>query len=127
MVNQDGVRRTALDLLGQSDRPVAEVIRTWPELGTLDPYVVEQLATEARYYGYLARQEADIRAFRRDEGLVLPADLEPGEIGGLSTEIRSLLRGRRPATLGAASRLPGMTPAGLTALLGHVRRRSTSA
>jgi tRNA uridine 5-carboxymethylaminomethyl modification enzyme len=88
----------------------------------LRPETVEQLETEARYRGYLDRQDADIRAFRRDEALCLPADLDYGAIGSLSIEVRVKLTATRPATLGAAARISGVTPAALTALLRHVRR-----
>jgi tRNA uridine 5-carboxymethylaminomethyl modification enzyme len=85
--------------------------------------VVETVANDEFYRGYLGRQEADIQAFRRDEALDLPAALDFAAIGGLSAELRSKLSLVRPATLGQAARIPGMTPAGLTALLRHVRRR----
>jgi tRNA uridine 5-carboxymethylaminomethyl modification enzyme len=94
----------------------------WPQLGTLRTDVVEQLEIEAKYAGYLSRQEADIRAFRRDESLQLPEGLDYAAIAGLSTEVRSKLAASRPATLGAAARIPGVTPAALTALLRYVRR-----
>ncbi|MCH9020820.1 MAG: tRNA uridine-5-carboxymethylaminomethyl(34) synthesis enzyme MnmG, partial [Proteobacteria bacterium] len=77
---------------------------------------------EAHYAGYLDRQEADVRAFRRAEALALPDGLDYGAVGGLSSEVREKLEASRPATLGAAARISGVTPAALTALLGHVRR-----
>ena len=76
---------------------------------------------DAHYRSYMARQDADIAAFRRDEALCLPADLRFEAVGGLSHEMRQRLAAARPATLGAAGRLPGITPAALTALLAHVR------
>jgi tRNA uridine 5-carboxymethylaminomethyl modification enzyme len=86
--------------------------------------VSAQIEIDARYAGYLDRQEADILAFRRDEALYLPDGLDYGTVGGLSAECRLKLAATRPATLGQAGRIPGMTPAALTALLGHVRRRA---
>ncbi|MDF1791987.1 MAG: tRNA uridine-5-carboxymethylaminomethyl(34) synthesis enzyme MnmG [Thalassobaculaceae bacterium] len=122
-VNQDGQRRSALDLLTYPDIPWDRIVAAWPEkLSEIPASVVEQIATEARYAGYLARQEADIRAYRRDETLELPEDLDPETIGSLSTEIRALLRREKPRTLGQASRLPGMTPAAAVALLRHVKK-----
>jgi tRNA uridine 5-carboxymethylaminomethyl modification enzyme len=121
-VNQDGVRRTAMDVLGYPDmsfRPVSEI---WPELRIVPNHAAEQLEIEARYAGYLHRQEADIRAFKRDEDLALPDDLDYSQLPNLSAEIRSKLTTTRPATLGAAARISGVTPAALTALLRHVRR-----
>ncbi|ALJ33991.1 tRNA uridine-5-carboxymethylaminomethyl(34) synthesis enzyme MnmG [Azospirillum brasilense] len=122
-VNQDGVRRTAADLLRYPDLDLATLARLWPELATIPADVVEQLEIDGKYAGYLDRQEADIRAFRKEEALELPDDLNPDSIGSLSAEIRQKLRQARPATLGAAARIPGMTPAALVALLRHVKRR----
>jgi len=127
VANLDGVRRTARDLLARPDLSLADLARVWPELGAIEPAVAEQLEIEARYAGYLGRQDADIRAFRRDEALMLPDDLDYAAVGGLSTEVREKLGVARPATLGAAARLPGITPAALTALLRHVRRRNHDA
>ena len=121
-VNQDGVRRTAMDLLGYPEVDMARLRDLWPELADLRPDVAEQLEIEGHYAGYLARQEADIRAFRRDEALALPDDLDYATVGSLSAEIRLKLAQVRPATLGAAARIPGVTPAAITALLGHVKR-----
>ncbi|MDR3439597.1 tRNA uridine-5-carboxymethylaminomethyl(34) synthesis enzyme MnmG [Telmatospirillum sp.] len=122
-VNQDGVRRDAFALLGLPDMSWDRLVTLWPELGTLRQGVAEQLEIEGRYSGYLDRQAADIAAFRRDEELLLPSDLDYGAVGGLSVEIRLKLTAARPATLGAAGRISGVTPAALTALLNHVRRR----
>jgi tRNA uridine 5-carboxymethylaminomethyl modification enzyme len=125
-VNMDGQRRTAVNLLGYPEVSVRVLSRRWPELAELNPEIAEQLETEARYSAYLERQEADIRSFRRDEALELAADLDFHAIPGLSNEVRSKLEESRPATLGAAARISGITPAALTALLGHVRRRRTA-
>ncbi len=122
-VNLDGVARSAADLLAYPGVTLARLAAIWPELGGLRADVAEQIEIDARYAGYLARQEADILAFRRDEALALPEDLDYGAIGGLSAEVREKLAAARPATLGAAARIPGVTPAALTALLRHVRRR----
>ncbi len=122
LANQDGVRRTAFDVLRYPEVSVARLTALWPELGSLPPVVVEQLEIDARYAGYLERQEADIRAFRKDEALVLPDDLDYDAIGSLSTEVRQKLRQSRPTTLGAAGRVSGVTPAALVALLRHVKR-----
>ncbi|MBX6367812.1 MAG: tRNA uridine-5-carboxymethylaminomethyl(34) synthesis enzyme MnmG [Rhodospirillales bacterium] len=121
-VNADGVPRSAADLLAYPGIDIARLAGIWPALGDLAPDVVEQLEIDARYAGYLERQERDIRAFRRDESLLLPPDLDYDSIGSLSAEIRAKLRAARPATLGAAARISGVTPAALVALLQHVRR-----
>ena len=122
-VNHDGVRRSAADLLRYVDIDLSKLSRLWPELAELPNDIAEQIEIDARYAGYLDRQEADIRAFRKDKSLLLPDDLDVDAIGSLSTEIRQKLRQARPATLGAAARIPGVTPAAVIALLRHVKRR----
>jgi len=126
-VNQDGVRRSAFDLLGYPTVEWSDLARLWPELNGLRPDITEQLIIEGSYAGYLDRQESDIAAFRRDEDLRLPADLDYGQIGSLSNEIRAKLQQARPVNLGAASRIPGVTPAALTALLAYVKRQRRAA
>ena len=121
-VSQDGVRRTAAELLAYPEVDLKALARLWPELADFRADIAEQIEIDARYAGYLKRQEADILSFRRDEALRLPANLDYGTVGGLSAEARSKLSAARPASLGAAARLPGVTPAALTALLRHVRR-----
>ncbi len=118
----DGRPRSAAQLLGYPDVDLARLARIWPELAEVPADVAIVVETEGRYAGYLRRQEADIEAFRKDEALRLPGDLDYGSVGGLSTEVREKLDGARPATLGAASRIAGVTPAALIALLRHVRR-----
>jgi tRNA uridine 5-carboxymethylaminomethyl modification enzyme len=119
---QDGVARSGLRLLAYPGIDMARLGALWPRLADVRPDVAEQLEIESRYGGYLERQEADVRAFRRDEALKLPGDLDYGAVGGLSTEVRQKLSRIRPLTLGAAARIPGITPAALIALLRHVRR-----
>ena len=123
VVNRDGVRRTAADLLRYPDVTWDRLVHIWPELADIPPDVVEQVEIDARYAGYLDRQDAEIRAFKRDEALELPAGLDYGLVGGLSTEIRQKLAAARPRTLGAAGRIDGVTPAALVALLRYVKRR----
>ena len=98
-----------------------DLARIWPELGAFAPEVVEQLEIDAQYAGYLDRQDADIVAFRRDEGRDLPASLDYGAVIGLSNEVRQKLERIRPATLGQAARIDGVTPAALTLVLAHVK------
>ncbi len=123
VVNQDGQRRSAADLLRYPDIDMARLTAIWPQLASIDAGIVEQLEIDAVYAGYLERQEADILAYRRDENLTLPDGLDYGAIGGLSNEVRQKLFEAQPATLASAARIPGVTPAALTALLRHVRRR----
>ena len=120
-VNQDGVARSALDLLAYPDIGLGDIAAVWPELGELPGEIAEQLEIDAQYSGYLDRQESDIRAFRKDEGLSLPADLDYAAIPGLSNEVRLKLGRARPATLGQAARVDGVTPAAITTLLIYVK------
>jgi tRNA uridine 5-carboxymethylaminomethyl modification enzyme len=122
VVNQDGVPRSAADLLAGSGHDLVGLTRIWPELAAIPAAIAEQVEIDALYSGYIERQEADIRAFRRDESLELPADLDYAGIGSLSNEIRDKLAAARPTTLGAAARISGVTPAALVALLKFVRR-----
>jgi tRNA uridine 5-carboxymethylaminomethyl modification enzyme len=126
-INLDGRRRSAMEVLAYADVDFAKLTAIWPELGGTDRHVAEQMEIEASYSGYLDRQEADILAFRRDEDLRLPADLDYGSIGGLSNEAKEKLRTVRPATLGQAARIEGLTPGAVTALLGHIKRAAKSA
>ncbi len=125
-INLDGVRRSATDLLALPQIDIAALAGIWPELADLSARAAGQLEADALYAGYLERQAADVTAFRRDENLTLPAAIDYQAIGALSAETRGKLETVRPATLGAAARIPGMTPAALTALLAHVKRRDTS-
>ena len=106
---------------------MAVVCKIWPKMSGLPPIISEQIEIMGQYSGYMGRQEADIRAFRSDESLLIPSKINFDSIGGLSTEVRSKLKSVRPATFGAAARIPGVTPAALTALLGFVRKRARGA
>jgi tRNA uridine 5-carboxymethylaminomethyl modification enzyme len=122
-VNQDGVRRSVHDLMRYPDVSIEALKQYWPELGNIAPAIVEQVEIDARYAGYIQRQEADIKAFRRDEALELPKELDYTQVGSLSNEMRLKLGKHRPDTLGAAARIPGVTPAALVALLRYIKRK----
>ena len=121
-VNLDGAWRSAWQMLGYGGVTVARLAEEWPTLRTITPALARQLENDGRYQAYLQRQEADVAALRRDQALQLPADLDYRRVACLSTEVRSKLEKARPATLAAAARVPGVTPAALTALLGYVLR-----
>ena len=121
-VTQDGKSRSALRLLAYQDITVERLTKIWPELSGVRADVVEQLEIEARYSTYLERQNADIEAFKRDEALEIPPDLDLDSVGGLSNEVREKLKKVRPTSFGAAARISGVPPAALTALLRYVRR-----
>lgn len=122
-VSKDGVRRTVHDLLRYPDIDWEQLQGVWPELGGVESIIREQIEFDALYSGYMERHDADIAAFRKDEELALPENLDYDEVGSLSNEVRSKLKQARPATLGAASRIPGVTPAAVVALLRHVKRK----
>jgi len=121
-IKQDGIRRTAFEMLAFPEVSFADVVRIWPELSDISPVAQATLEVEAKYAHYLARQSADVEAYRRDENLELPQDLDYRGIPGLSNEACQKLETLRPETLGQAGRIPGMTPAALVVLLRHVRR-----
>lgn len=125
-VNKDGVRRSAFDLLAYPDIDWAQVQAVWPALESVDAEIREQVECDALYASYMERHEADIAAYRKDEALVLPAHLDYADVGSLSNEVRAKLEQARPETLGAAARIPGVTPAALVALLRHVKRKPSS-
>jgi tRNA uridine 5-carboxymethylaminomethyl modification enzyme len=127
VVTQDGKKRTATRLLAYPEITMDRLSALWPELGDIRQDVVEQMEIEARYATYLERQNTDIEAFRRDEALEIPPDLDLDMVGGLSNEVREKLKVARPASFGAAARISGVTPAALTALLRYVRRREQAA
>lgn len=118
-VRADGVRRNGLEMLSLTD--FTTLTRIWPQLADFSTDVVEQLEIDAQYAGYLERQDADIIAFRRDEGRTLPAGLDYKAVIGLSNEVRQKLEAIRPATLGQAARIEGVTPAALTLILAYVK------
>ncbi len=121
-INRDGRKRSAYELLGYPDIDLARLQSVWPELGGIDRRISSQIATDARYAVYLKRQELDIAAFRKDEGIAIPANFAYAALPGLSTELRHKLERSRPETLGQAARLDGMTPAALMLLLAHLKK-----
>jgi tRNA uridine 5-carboxymethylaminomethyl modification enzyme len=126
-LNRDGRRRSAFELLSHPAIGIAQLAPIWPQLGELPPKIAGQLEIDAKYEVYLSRQAADIAAYRRDEGLALPESLDYGQLVGLSNEVRQKLEASRPRTIGHAARLDGITPAALTLLVAHLKRRARGA
>ena len=122
-VNQDGQRRSAWDYLAYPSIDMAAIESAFPEIAKLDARTKTQLEIEATYAGYIERQKEDVEALRREEALALPKDIDYAAVGGLTNEVRAKRDLVRPATLGQAARIEGMTPGALTALLAYVRRR----
>ena len=118
---RDGRRRSAADMLTLEGVTIEACMALWPELIKIAPHYHSQLETDQRYQGYLNRQLADIEAMRRDENVLIPDDIDLYKIGGLSAESQDLVRRYQPETLGQASRIPGLTPAALVAILRYLR------
>jgi tRNA uridine 5-carboxymethylaminomethyl modification enzyme len=121
MLNQDGRRRTAFEILSYPSVSWADLTRIWPELRAVLERIAARVETDAKYAVYLERQERDIAAFKRDEDLALPDSLSFNAISGLSAELAGKLETVRPRTLGQAGRVEGMTPAALTLLVAHAK------
>jgi tRNA uridine 5-carboxymethylaminomethyl modification enzyme len=123
LLNKDGHRRSAFELLAYPEIGWAEIRCIWPELSAIDPSIAVHLEIDAKYDVYLKRQAADVDAFRRDEGLILN-DVDYSVVPGLSNEARSKLEAARPRTVGQAGRLDGLTPAALGILAAYLRREA---
>ncbi|MGK2921802.1 MAG: tRNA uridine-5-carboxymethylaminomethyl(34) synthesis enzyme MnmG [Methyloceanibacter sp.] len=121
-INRDGRKRSAFDLLSYPEIGLARLAQIWPEIGALDERIANQLAVDARYAVYIARQEMDVAAFRKDEAIAIPDGFSFDALPGLSNEIRQKLARHKPASLGQAARLDGMTPAALMLLLAHLKK-----
>ena len=121
-IKQDGVKRNGLELLRLPSITIADLAKTFPELSSIRPDVSQQFEIEARYAAYLSRHLGDIEVFRREEALCLPKDLAIDDVSGLSSEVKARLAEVRPETLGAAARIPGMTPVALTLLYRYAKR-----
>src|SRR5690606_32433696 len=118
----------------QREHNLAELLRR-PEIeyehvahiggqGVADPQVAEQVEIQIKYEGYISRQQDEIDRLRKHENMALPADLDFDAISGLSNEIKQKLKDVRPQTLAQASRIPGVTPAAVSLLLIHLKKRS---
>jgi len=124
-LNRDGHRRSAFELLSYPEIGWSTLAGIWPELNSVDPVIAEHVEIDAKYDVYLARQSADVDAFRRDESLLL-ADVDYAAVPGLSNEVRQKLTMAQPRTVGQAGRIDGMTPAALGILAAYLRRQARS-
>ena len=121
-VNQDGRKRNLIDMLALKDVSLDQLGEHFDFVRAWSPMLREQIDITATYSGYLDRQEAEILAYRKEEGLKLPTNLDYADVGSLSNELVEKLNAAKPSTLGAASRLQGMTPAALASLYRYVKR-----
>ena len=121
-INHDGTTRTLFDLLGFNNVSRETIKKIFPLINEIDEKIIEQVAIESTYKGYIKRQIADIEIFKKDENLKIKEDIDYSLIGGLSREIVSKLTKVKPSTIGEASRVPGVTPAAIMAILGYIKR-----
>ena len=121
-INKDGRRRSAFELLSYPGIDMARLAAIWPGVASIEPAIAAQLTVDARYASYVDRQDADVAAFRKEEGVRIPADFDYAILASLSAEVRQKLETLRPATLAQASRMEGVTPAALMLLLAHLRK-----
>ena len=118
----DGVKRSGLDILGIKNVTLDKLRDIWAEIPHYEHHIEEQVEINAHYSGYLPRQESDIKTFKKDEGLLIPNDIDYDSFSGLSNEVKSKLKLIRPKTLGQALRIDGITPAAAIILLGVIKK-----
>ena len=123
-IAKDGISRTALQILGQKNVKMTKIREIWPDVKFFSSEIDEQLEINAHYKGYLKKQKADILAFKKDENLIIPDDLNYDQFSGLSNEVKSKFKDIRPKTMGQALRIDGITPAAVYILLSHLKRKS---
>jgi tRNA uridine 5-carboxymethylaminomethyl modification enzyme len=122
-LNRDGQRRTAFEILSYPNLGFHDIARIWPQFASFSPKIAEQLEIDAKYAVYLDRQASDVASYRKDDSFELPEHTDYATIPGLSNEVRQKLLAAKPRTIGHAARLDGITPAALTLLVAHVRRK----
>ena len=123
-IAKDGILRTASNILAQKGVTMSKIREIWPELSFVSKDIDEQLETNAHYKGYLKRQNADILAFKRDENLKIPDNINYDSFSGFSNEVKSKFKQIKPKTMGQALRIDGITPAAVFILLSHLKRKS---
>jgi len=123
-IAKDGVLRSANQILSQKGVNMSKIREIWPEISFISKEIDEQLEINAHYKGYLKKQNADILAFKRDENLVIPNNLNYDQFSGLSNEVKSKFKQIKPKTMGQALRIDGITPAAVYILLSHLKRKS---
>ena len=123
-IAKDGINRSASQILGQKSVNMNKIREIWPEIKYISREIDEQLEINSHYKGYLKKQKADILAFKRDENLLIPENLNYDSFSGLSNEVKSKFKKIRPKTMGQALRIDGITPAAVYILLSHLKRKS---
>ena len=123
-IAKDGVLRSALQILSQKGVNMDKIREIWPEITYFSREIDDQIEINAHYSGYLSKQNADILAFKRDENLKIPENVNYDNLSGLSNEVKLKFKKIKPKTLGQALRIDGITPAAVYILLSHVKRKS---
>ncbi len=123
-IAKDGISRSANQILSQNLVNMSKIREIWPEVKYVSREIDEQLEIKSHYRGYLNKQNADILAFKRDENLIIPDNLDYDSFSGLSNEVKSKFKKIRPKTMGQALRIDGITPAAVYILLSHLKRKS---
>ena len=123
-IAKDGVSRSANQILSQNSVDMIKIREIWPEIKHVSREIDEQLEINSHYRGYLRKQNADILAFKRDENLIIPENMNYDMFSGLSNEVKSKFKKIRPKTMGQALRIDGITPAAVYILLSHLKRKS---
>ena len=123
-IAKDGVFRSAEEILTQKEVDMKKIRHIWPEIVDYGSDIDEQIEINSHYRGYLKKQKADILAFKRDENLSIPNNIDYDQFSGLSNEVKSKFKRIRPKTMGQALRIDGITPAAVYILLSHVKRKS---
>jgi tRNA uridine 5-carboxymethylaminomethyl modification enzyme len=121
-IAMDGVKRSGIEVLGQLGVTISKLRGIWSNIPQYEPNIDEQVEIDAHYIGYLKRQSHDIEAFKKDESISIPRDINYDSFSGLSTEIKSKLKKVQPSTLGRALRIDGVTPAAAIILLGFIKK-----
>ena len=121
-IAHDGVKRTGIELLSQKEVTVSSLRKIWDNIPQFEHFIDEQIEIDAHYQGYLKKQNHDIEAFKKDEGINIPCDIDYDSFSGLSIEIKSKLKLIQPKTLGQALRIDGVTPAAVVILLGFIKK-----
>ena len=123
-IAKDGILRSSTEILTQKKVDMVKIREIWPEIPTFGKNIDEQIEINSHYSGYMVKQKADILAFKRDENLSIPKNIDYGKLSGLSNEVKAKFNQIKPATMGQALRIDGITPAAVYILLSHVKRKS---
>jgi len=123
-IAKDGVLRNSTEILSQKGVDMKKIREIWPNIPFFDDKIDEQIEINAHYKGYLKKQKADILAFKRDENLIIPDNVNYDSLSGLSNEVKAKFKQIKPKTMGQALRIDGITPAAVYILLSHVKRKS---